>query len=338
MKRVLITGGAGFIGTNLSDRLAARGAHVIILDNLSRSGVERNLAWLQAHHGENVRFMFGDIRDRTSVLHAVDQAEMIFHLAAQVAVTASLQDPETDFEINARGTLNVLEAARRKGTPILFTSTNKVYGPLADLPIVETATRYLSRGGIHELRSLELHSPHGCSKGAADQYVVDHARSFGVPAVVLRLSCVYGPHQLGSEDQGWVAHFLRSAIEGAPLTIYGDGKQVRDLLFIDDLVDACEVAMARMELLSGRVFNLGGGADRTLSLLELLDWIGRALGRRPEVTREDWRPGDQRWYVSDTRAFERATGWHAQTGIEEGLARLFNWLSEAAPIEEEARS
>jgi CDP-paratose 2-epimerase len=340
MRPILVTGGAGFIGANLADRLASTGRPVVILDNLSRAGVERNLAWLKSRHGgDGVRFRLGDVRDGDVVNHAVDGVEAVFHLAAQVAVTTSLAEPMMDFDVNTRGTLNVLEAIRRQAPPppLVYTSTNKVYGALSDLPLVERPTRHVPRDGrfaargVSEKRRLEFHSPYGCSKGAAEQYVLDYARSYGIPAVVFRMSCIYGSRQLGSEDQGWVAHFLRRAMTGAPITLYGDGKQVRDVLYVDDLVAAFELAIARIRTLSGRAYNLGGGPSRTLSLLELLDWIERTLRRRPPATHQAWRTGDQRYYVSDTRAFESASGWRARIGVEEGLTRLWRWLVEAQP-------
>src|SRR5579885_3112017 len=250
----LITGGAGFIGTNLADRLLSQGAPVLVLDDTSRAGVARNLSWLRMRHHGRLQVEIADIRDPAAVRRAVDRADRIFHFAAQVAVTTSLVDPLRDFEINVRGTLNVLEAARAKQrpTPLLFTSTNKVYGALPDVDLVRQGRRYVPAdpqlaGGIDERRPLDFHSPYGCSKGAADQYVLDYARCFGLPAVVFRMSCIYGPHQFGNEDQGWVAHFLIRALRGEPITIYGNGMQVRDILFVDDLVDAFLLAQANMD-------------------------------------------------------------------------------------------
>ncbi|HYD52329.1 MAG TPA: SDR family NAD(P)-dependent oxidoreductase [Gemmatimonadaceae bacterium] len=334
---VLITGGAGFVGCNLAHRLLGEGRTVVLFDNLSRAGVERNLAWLRAQHGDRVTARVADVRDRAAVEAAVRGVGEVYHFAAQVAVTTSLADPVEDFEINARGTLNLLEAIRAQAEPpsLVFTSTNKVYGELADLPTRERDTRHeptdeLARArGVSERRSLDFHSPYGCSKGTADQYVLDYARSFGIPAVVFRMSCIYGPHQFGTEDQGWVAHFLIRAIEGAPIALYGDGKQVRDVLFVEDLIDAFLLARRHIHAIAGRAFNIGGGAANTTSLNELLARISELTGERPAVTYGAWRTGDQRWYVSDVRAFGEATGWVPRTTVADGLARLHAWLRDA---------
>jgi CDP-paratose 2-epimerase len=332
---VLITGGAGFIGTNLADRLLSAGRPVLIYDDLSRAGVERNLTWLRAQHGDLLRVETADVRDRPSLRKAVRGAERVFHFAAQVAVTTSLTDPVLDFEVNVGGTLNLLEEIRglESPPPLLFTSTNKVYGSLADLGLEKNGTRYQPldvslRTGISEERPLDFHSPYGCSKGAADQYVLDYARTFGLPAVVFRMSCIYGSHQMGTEDQGWVAHFLIRALSGKPIVVYGDGMQVRDLLFIDDLVDAFLLAHANIHTLSGEAFNMGGGLGNTLSLLELVDLIGRIHGEKPPLQMETWRCADQRYFVSDTRKFKAATGWSPRINARQGVERLYRWLQE----------
>jgi CDP-paratose 2-epimerase len=332
---VLITGGAGFVGCNLAHRYLAQGREVVLFDNLSRPGVERNLAWLRATHGDRVRAQVADVRDAAAVARAVRGAAEVYHFAAQVAVTTSLLDPIDDFEINARGTLTLLEALRALDTPppLVFTSTNKVYGDLGDVPLALRGRRYapadaaVRASGVGEDRALDFHSPYGCSKGTADQYVRDYARSYGLPTVVFRMSCIYGPHQFGTEDQGWVAHFLIRALEGRPITLYGDGMQVRDVLFVEDLVDAFLLARAHVDRLSGEAFNIGGGPANTTSLLELVDRIGALHGERPEVTHEAWRTGDQRYYVSDVRRFGAATGWAPRTSVSEGLERLYEWLT-----------
>ena len=331
---VLITGGAGFVGANLADRLAGSGRHVVIFDTLARPGVEQNLEWLTERHGSQITAAVADIRDESAVRDAVRSASEIYHLAAQVAVTTSIVDPVADFEVNARGTLNLLEALRAKPTPtpLLYTSTNKVYGSLPHLGMDEGATRYspsdpeIRAHGVSESCSLMLYSPYGCSKGTADQYVLDYARTFGIPAVVLRMSCIYGPRQFGTEDQGWVAHFLRAALAGEPITIYGDGKQVRDILFVDDLMHAFQLARQNIGTVKGRAFNMGGGPANTVSLLELLDLIGELNGSPPAVSFDRWRTGDQAYYVSDTRQFTAATGWQAQVNVADGVRRLFDWL------------
>jgi CDP-paratose 2-epimerase len=331
---VLITGGAGFIGTNLAHRLLSQGQPVLLFDNLARPGVEQNLRWLHETHGGLVEIMIDDVRNAGAVGRAVHQASQVFHFAAQVAVTTSLTAPVEDFEINARGTLNVLEAIRGSAVPppLVFTSTNKVYGALEDVPLRRRHLRYeptdpgLRDTGISEGRSLDFHSPYGCSKGTADQYVLDYGRTYGLPSVVFRMSCIYGAHQFGTEDQGWVAHFLIRALEGQPLTLYGDGRQVRDILSVDDLVDALILAQQHMGGLAGKAFNIGGGPRNTVSLLELLELIGELLGRRPEFELDGWRTGDQRYYVSDTAKFQRATGWKPRVSVAEGLDQLLRWL------------
>ena len=334
---VLITGGAGFIGTNLAHRLLSRGERVIIYDNLSRSGVERNLDWLMSTHGERVQVVIEDVRNVEALRCCVARASSVFHFAAQVAVTTSLVEPVEDFEINARGTLNLLEVIREQDdpSPLVFTSTNKVYGALEDVEMRRNGRRYepldrhIAEHGIGEAQPLDFHSPYGCSKGAADQYVVDYARTFDLPALVFRMSCIYGPHQFGTEDQGWVAHFLIRALEGERITLYGDGMQVRDILFVEDLVDAFLLAREHIEELSGQAFNIGGGPANSVSLLELLSLIGEVHGSKPKVDLDGWRPGDQRYYVSDTARFREATGWQPRVGVREGVSRLYEWLQEA---------
>ena len=306
---VLVTGGAGFVATNLAHRLLESGREVIVFDNLSRAGVEQNLEWLRRTHGHRLAVQIGDVRDARALASVVRQAGHVFHFAAQVAVTTSLTDPFLDFEVNARGTLNLLEAVRACDHPpsVLFTSTNKVYGDLEDVGLCKAGTRYepsdprLRRDGIGEWRRLEFHSPYGCSKGVAEQYVLDYARTFGLRTAVFRMSCIYGPHQFGTEDQGWVAHFLIAALRGEPLTLYGDGLQVRDILYVEDLVDAMLLAAADERVLAGEAFNIGGGPANTTSLVELLDLIGDLTGEQPLARVEAWRTADQRYYVSDTR-------------------------------------
>jgi CDP-paratose 2-epimerase len=333
-KPVLITGGAGFVGSNLADRLLSAGHRVRLLDNLSRTGVERNLQWLIETHGDLVDIEVPDVRNFSIVKQAVKDASQVFHFAAQVAVTSSLTEPREDFEINARGTLNILEAIRglENPPPLIFTSTNKVYGTLSDLEFTKEPTRYapldpsIRERGIAENRPLDFHSPYGCSKGAADQYVVDYARTFGIPALVFRMSCIYGPHQHGNEDQGWVAHFIIQSLAGLPITIYGDGRQVRDILFVDDLVDAFLLGQRHMKKLSGNAFNIGGGPENTISLLELLDMLAELHGGDLSIQFENWRAADQRYYVADTTKFSDLTGWKPKVGVNEGIRRLYEWL------------
>ncbi|HSK00048.1 MAG TPA: NAD-dependent epimerase/dehydratase family protein [Kofleriaceae bacterium] len=335
---VAILGGAGFIGANLAAHLARAGHRVRIYDDLSRAGVERNLDGLRRAHGDRIEAVIADVRDRARLRAALADTAAVFHLAGQTAVTTSLVDPRADFEINAAGTLEVLEALRAQPAPppLVFTSTNKVYGTLPDLYLITQGARWrpvdeaIHARGIDERRRIEPRTPYGCSKAAADQYVLDYAHGFGLPAVVFRMSCIYGPHQLGTEDQGWIAHFLIRALAGASITIYGDGRQVRDVLHVDDLVDAFLRAWRQIDLVRGCAFNIGGGPHQTSSLLELIESIARLSGRRPEVRFEDWRAGDQRYYVSDTTAFTTATGWRPQIAPRAGVEALHGWLREAA--------
>jgi CDP-paratose 2-epimerase len=341
-KVVLITGGSGFIGTNLAHAFASSGRRVRLFDNLSRPGVENNLRWLRATHGDLVSIQIDDVRDSAAVHRAMAGVETVFHFAAQVAVTTSLDDPLYDSEVNVRGTVNVLEAARaqEERPAVLFTSTNKVYGGMEDVLLRQRGRRYepcddtLRGRGFSEARPLDFHSPYGCSKGAADQYVLDYARSYGMRTAVFRMSCIYGPHQFGTEDQGWVAHFLIRALEGKPITLYGDGMQVRDILYVEDLVRAFLLAEKGIDAIAGQAFNMGGGPANTVSLLELMDMIGMLHGRRPLVTFEDWRTGDQRYYVSDISRFKAATGWRPRVNVREGVGNLYNWLLEFRGLSE----
>jgi CDP-paratose 2-epimerase len=348
---ILITGGAGFIGSNLADRLAGEGHRIRILDALSRPGTERNLAWLQSSHGSAIEFVHADIRDEPEVLRAAADVQAVFHLAAQVAVTTSMADPREDFGINIAGTLHLLDALRKRGakedrgTPLIFASTNKVYGDLIDLDFALEDDAYVPTDaairahGIGEARPLDFHTPYGCSKGAADQYVLDYARSFGVPTAVLRMSCIYGHRQMGTEDQGWVAHFLIRALEGKPITLYGDGHQVRDILDVSNAVDAYVRAWQRIDTVAGRAFNLGGGPANAISLRQLLGYIGDLTGRDVDVTYSDWRAGDQRYFVADTRAAQSALGLAPKVDWREGVANLARWLASERrlnlPIERE---
>jgi CDP-paratose 2-epimerase len=334
---VLITGGAGFVGSNLAQRLLSEGRRVLVFDNLSRAGVRNNLHLMQERYPDLLEVEVADVRDAAAVARAMSRAEEVYHLAAQVAVTTSLEAPLDDFEVNARGTLNVLEAARRRhpAPSLIFTSTNKVYGCLSDVALLKTEKRYVPlnpqvrENGISESRPLDFHSPYGCSKGAADQYVLDYARSYDLPAVVFRMSCIYGPHQFGTEDQGWIAHFLIRAREGGILTLCGDGCQVRDVLYVGDLVEAFVTARQKMAALAGTAFNIGGGPRNTLSLRELIELLAEQHGLQLTTRSAPWRAGDQRYYVSDTRRFSEATGWRAAVSPAVGIARLNNWLMEA---------
>ncbi len=335
-KPVLVTGGAGFIGSNIANRLASEGRDVLIYDALSRPGVERNLHWLQARHGERISFVRGDVRDENGLAAAARQSEAVFHMAAQVAVTTSMVDPRADFDINVRGTLHLLDALRQSGRriPLIFASTNKVYGDLADIDFELEGDAYqpadpaVREHGISEARPLDFHTPYGCSKGAADQYVLDYARSFDLPTAVIRMSCIYGERQMGTEDQGWVAHFLIRALEGEPITLYGDGHQVRDILDVQDAVDAYMAAYKQIDRISGRVFNLGGGPGNAVSLRQIVAYIGEITGREPHIRFDDWRAGDQRYFVADTRLIRSTLGLGEARGWQEGVADLAAWLAE----------
>ncbi len=333
-KPVLITGGAGFIGSNLADRLASEGHDVLVFDALLRPGVERNLAWLKRRHPARISAVVADLRDRLALPAAAAEASAIFHFAAQVAVTTSYTDPLSDFEINAWGTLLLLEAARKSPhkPPVIFASTNKVYGDLGDVELVPDGEAYLPADpmlrahGIGEWRALDLHTPYGCSKGAADQYVLDYAREFGVPTAVLRMSCIYGERQLGTEDQGWVAHFVRCALADEPITIYGDGRQVRDVLHVGDALNAYVQAWRRIGTVNGQVFNLGGGPRNAVSLRTLIAHIETEIGRRIDLRFEDWRPGDQRYFVADTRRATAILGLPLARDWRSGVAALADWM------------
>jgi CDP-paratose 2-epimerase len=331
---ILITGGAGFIGCNLADRLAGEGHEIIVYDALSRPGVERNLAWLKDRHGRRITHIAGDVRDEDELVRAAADAKAAFHFAAQVAVTTSLADPREDFDINVRGTINLLDAIRVKAepVPVIFASTNKVYGDLADIEFDTLHDRYepkhfAARRGIDESRPLDFHTPYGCSKGSADQYVLDYARSFGVPTAVFRMSCIYGRRQMGTEDQGWVAHFLIRALEGKPITIYGDGRQVRDILDVSDAVNAYVAALRNIDRIAGSAFNLGGGPANAVSLLELIDEMRLITGRDIELRFDDWRQGDQHWFVADTSKARAVLGLGSPRGWRDGVAALAEWLA-----------
>ncbi|MDF3062353.1 MAG: family NAD(P)-dependent oxidoreductase [Microvirga sp.] len=338
---ILVTGGAGFIGSNLADRLAREGHDVLIYDALARPGVETNLAWLKARHPQRVSSVVADIRDEHGVADAAREAQAVFHFAAQVAVTTSLVTPREDFAINVQGTLHLLEALRTRdeSVPLLFASTNKVYGELADVALEATNDAYVPRDpavrakGIGEDRPLDFHTPYGCSKGAADQYVLDYARSFSVPTVVMRMSCIYGPRQMGTEDQGWVAHFLIRALEGKPISIYGDGRQVRDVLNVADAVDAYFSAWKRIGSIQGRAFNLGGGPANAVSLRQLLRHVEDLIGRPVDLTFADWRAGDQRYYVSDASRAARELELRPPMPWRTGVAALARWLADERGVE-----
>ncbi|EAR53127.1 NAD-dependent epimerase/dehydratase [Oceanicola granulosus HTCC2516] len=346
VRPLVVTGGAGFIGSNLAASFLSEGRDVVVLDNLSRPGVERNLRWLADRHGDRLHAVPVDLRDEPSVREALHDADAVLHMAAQTAVTTSLTSPVADFDVNARGTLNVLEALRATGRPVplLFASTNKVYGDLADLTVTDSNEACapddpsVRAHGVGEGRPLDFCTPYGCSKGVADQYVLDYAKSYGLPAAVLRMSCIYGPRQFGTEDQGWVAHFLIQALKKRPITVFGTGRQVRDVLDVADAVRAYRAVLGQIDGLRGRAFNLGGGPGNAVSLMQVLREIESITGRDIDVTYQDWRQGDQPWFVADTRALEAATGWRARIGWRDGLRGLADWLTDGeSPAPERLR-
>ena len=326
-REILITGGAGFVGSNLAARLMAEpGAHVTVFDNLSRRGTEHNLTWLRTlPAAKNLRFIHGDVRNAQQVSDAARFADEVYHLAAQVAVTTSVADPRNDFEVNAVGTFNVLEAARQHGRQplVLFTSTNKVYGGLETVPVEKAGTRYRAVdtrfAGADEDTPLDFHSPYGCSKGAADQYVRDYARIYDLPTVVLRMSCIAGQRQFGNEDQGWVAHFLYSVMAGRRITVYGDGLQVRDVLHVDDLMEAFTAVREAIARTAGQVYNVGGGMARAVSIRELLQRIEARVGRAAKLHTSETRPGDQPLYVSALDRITGDTGWRPTRSVDDIL-------------------
>ena len=335
-KKYLITGGAGFIGSNCVARLLAKGEQVTVYDNLSRVGGPRNIEWLRATYGPDAfQLVVGDLRDAALLTAAARDTDIIIHLAGQVAVTTSVQHPREDFEDNAIGTFNVVEAARLSGrNPIvLYASTNKVYGGMDDLKIDEKETRYAYAdlpNGVPESYPLDFHSPYGCSKGTGDQYIRDYARIYGLPTVVFRQSTIYGPRQFGVEDQGYLSWFVIAAVMGKPITIYGDGKQVRDMLYVEDLLAAYDLAIEKIDVAAGKVYNVGGGSENTTSIWqELGPKLESLLGQEIQVNWvSEWRPGDQRIYISDIGKIKRELGWQPKINFDEGIQRIFNWVKE----------
>lgn len=330
---MLITGGVGFIGVNSATHFLRKGYAVTIFDNFSRRGVDLNMRFLEKEFSDKCKVIKGDIRTDSAVLEKLaEDTDVILHLAAQVAVTTSVTDPRTDFDCNALGTFNVLEAARKSKTKpiLLYASTNKVYGGLEHRKVTEGMDRYTFADGIEgvtETEPLDFHSPYGCSKGAADQYVHDYARLYGLRTVVLRQSCIYGPHQFGVEDQGWVAWFLIAAMLKRPVQIYGNGKQVRDVLFVQDLVNLYDLAIQHISIASGQVYNVGGGPSNALSLLHFLSILEKKLKLPLQYSFADWRPGDQPIFISDNTKASRDLGWSPMVGMEDGFAKLLEWMN-----------
>lgn len=331
-KRILITGGAGFIGINSAHYFLSKKYDVALFDNLSRKGSEENLKWLKKTWGKQFVFIRGDVvTDRTKLNRAVANADAVIHLAAQVAVTTSVQDPHHDFLVNAQGTLHVLEAARMspKKPLVIYASTNKVYGNMdyAEVMLTDAGYRYKQyEAGIAEHHGVDFHSPYGCSKGAADQYVRDYARIYGLPTVVFRQSCIYGPHQFGVEDQGWVAWFVISSLLNRPITIYGDGHQVRDVLHVEDLARLYEMAIRNQKKVSGHIYNIGGGAREVSSVLGAIARIEKIIGKKIPYSFSEWRPGDQKVYISHIDKVKQDLDWEPKITFDKGLKTLVNWV------------
>ena len=331
---IVVTGGAGFIGCNLVDRLCREGHRVTVYDSLARPGVETNLAWLRSVHGSRLTVEVADIRDLAALEPVIAGAGAVFHFAAQVAVTTSLVDPAGDFAVNVDATVKLLEVLRRRNAdaPLIFASTNKVYGNLSSIALAHEREMYLPadadlrRHGVAEDIGLAFHTPYGCSKGAADQYVLDYAGSFGLRTAAVRMSCIYGPHQMGTEDQGWVAHFIRCALAGAPISVFGDGHQVRDVLHVDDATAAYVAALDAVDGIAGRAFNLGGGPANAVSLVQLLALLEQIVQRPLDITWHDWRPGDQKYYVSDRRRIDDALRLPQPRSWRRGVADLVDWF------------
>ena len=334
--KIVVVGGAGFIGSNLAESFLREGREVVILDNLSRPGVSENLAWLKQMHGDRIHAVVADIRDLGALEQVFEGAGAVFHFAAQTAVTTSLADPLDDFEVNARGTINVLEAVRKAspGAAVIFASTNKVYGNLSDLEMETLDGRYvpadqvIRANGISEDRKLDFCTPYGCSKGVADQYVLDYCKSFGMRTAVLRMSCIYGPRQFGTEDQGWVAHFLIRALRGEPISIYGDGQQVRDILHVSDAVAAYRLLLDNIDAVRGHAYNLGGGPENAVSIQSVLREIEALTGSYLDIGHGEWRAGDQLYFVADTRRLRKDIGWLPRMGWRAGIRDLHDWLVE----------
>lgn len=334
-RNYLVTGGAGFIGSNYVRRLIQRGKNVTVFDNLSRAGAPHNVDWLKSQFGDRAfRLIVGDVRNAEQIAEQAKDADVIVHLAGQVAVTTSVTNPRDDFEANALGTFNTLEAARlSERDPIfIYASTNKVYGGMDDIKLIEQSTRWLYEDldhGCAEKQPLDFHSPYGVSKGTGDQYTRDYARIYGLRSVVFRQSCIYGPRQFGIEDQGWLAWMTIAAVTGRKITIYGDGKQVRDVLHVEDLLNAYDAAIENIDNAKGQVYNMGGGTHNVLAIwAEFGPILERLLGKKVEVARADWRPGDQKVFYADLRKAQRELSWEPKIDLEEGIEMLFNWVKE----------
>jgi len=330
-QKILVVGGAGFVGSNIANYYLEQGKEVVIFDNFSRKGSKKNAEWLKRN--PNAAIIKGDVTRNEPIKNVIPDMDAVFHMAAQVAVTSSVENPRKDFKVNALGTFNVLEDIRKYGSnpALLFASTNKVYGNMEDVIIAEQEKKYAYKElqfGISESRHLDFHSPYGCSKGAADQYVRDYQRIYGMNNVIFRKSCIYGNRQFGTEDQGWVAWFALASLTGRPITVYGDGKQVRDVLYIDDLVRAYDTAAQNAKRIRGQIYNIGGGPSNTLSILQLIEILERKLGKKISFSLSGWRPGDQKVCIMDIRKAKNDFGWEPRIGVEEGINKLIEWIKE----------
>ena len=332
-KRILITGGCGFIGTNAANFYLRKGYKVITFDNLSRPGARENLNWLKKQKGKFI-FVKGDIRNDKKLLETFKKYKpnLVLHLAAQTTMVTSVENPREDFEINALGTFNVLEAVR-KGSPkaiLIYSSTNKVYGEMINTPVIEKKKRYAYKNvkGISENYSLDFHGPYGCSKGTGDQYTIDYSRIFGLNTIVFRQSGIYGPHQFGIEEQGWLAWFCNALLFSKPVTIYGDGKQVRDVLYIDDLLRAFNSAFKNIKKTRGKAYNIGGGSKFSLSIWELFGILEKLVSKKFNYKFSSWRPGDQKIYISDISRAKKDFGWKPEISPKQGVKKLYNWISQ----------
>jgi len=342
-KKILVTGGAGFIGSHIAEFYATKRSNVIVLDNLSRcrllgKGYKNAVYnWEYLKKCGNVKLLESDVTNFEQLKQICKDVDTIIHTAAQTAVTTSLADPRTDFMTNALGTFNILETARKfcNNPTIIFCSTNKVYGSnVNEIEVLQKETRYIFedrfKNGVSETFPVDLceHTPYGCSKLAGDLYTQDYAKIYGLRTAVFRMSCIYGTRQFGVEDQGWVAWFTIATITGKPITIYGDGKQVRDILYVTDLVNAFDNFLQRKNQLSGEVFNMGGGSENTISLLELLNMLEQLTGKRSKITFSDWRPSDQKVYVSNILKAKEKLRWSPKVNPKKGVEKLVNWVLE----------
>ena len=336
--KYLITGGCGFVGSNLAAEVLKRGEELIVFDNLFRFGTEKNLEWLRSLG--KFTYYHHDIRNYNDVEYVIrkEKPDAVFHLAGQVAMTTSIDNPRLDFEINAFGTNNLLESIRKFSpeSAILYSSTNKVYGDLEQFNYEETDTRYICEEfpkGFNESVTLEFHSPYGCSKGSADQYLLDYSRIFGLKTAVFRHSSMYGGRQFATYDQGWIGWFCEKALEvkkgnaSVPFTISGSGKQVRDVLYASDIVNLYFTSLYNIEKIQGEAFNIGGGIENSLSLLELFKLLEELLDIKMSYSKLPWRISDQKVFVADNTKITELTGWEPQVKTKDGIKRMIHWLS-----------